>query len=187
MWSILADDDNGAETDAHTKYLPWIKGGVWDVSTGQIIAPGHQGDVMISDSYPYLARTVWGELDQFRADPDQWQGNIGRWCDYFDAVGNFIQGDSAVQHTDGTYTFHGRSDDVMNIGGNRCGNAQIENDILGALPGLLKNVVVVGVDDDQNGLSVVAVVVAKEVSGGLRNTLMSIHIQSLNPTLLSLS
>ena len=164
VWSILVDDERGSETDAHTKCLPWIKGGVCDVSTGQIIAPEQQGDVVISDCYPYLARTVWGDLDQWCADPDQWQGNIGRWCDYFDDVGNFIQGDSAVQHTDGTYTFHGRSDDVMNIGGNRYGNAQIENAILGALPGLMKNVVVVGVDDDQNGLSVVAVVVAKEVT-----------------------
>ena len=39
-------------------------------------------------------------------------------------------GDTAVEHTDGAYTFHGRSDEVMNVGGNRISTEEIENAIL---------------------------------------------------------
>ena len=58
-------------------------------------------------------------------------------------------------HSDGAYTFHGRSDEVINVGGNRIGTAEIESAILAAQealeargePRTLANCAVVGVSD----------------------------------------
>ena len=41
-----------------------------------------------------------------------------------------MQGDSAIRHVDGAFTFHGRSDEVINVGGNRIGTAEIEGALL---------------------------------------------------------
>jgi acrylyl-CoA reductase (NADPH) / 3-hydroxypropionyl-CoA dehydratase / 3-hydroxypropionyl-CoA synthetase len=41
-----------------------------------------------------------------------------------------VQGDAAIRHADGSYSFHGRSDEVINVGGNRIGTAEIESAIL---------------------------------------------------------
>ena len=61
---------------------------------------------------------------------------------------SYVQGDSAILHYDDSYTFHGRSDDVLNTGGNRVGVEQIENAILKDISqnqnSPLKNVVVIG-------------------------------------------
>jgi acyl-CoA synthetase (AMP-forming)/AMP-acid ligase II len=38
----------------------------------------------------------------------------------------FVQGDWAQFHDDGTFSFHGRSDDVINVGGQRIGTGEIE-------------------------------------------------------------
>ena len=42
----------------------------------------------------------------------------------------YVQGDAAVRHADGAFSFCGRSDEVMNVGGNRISPAEIENAIL---------------------------------------------------------
>ena len=60
----------------------------------------------------------------------EWRGDFERWARYFAPGAGYVQGDTAVQHVDGAYTFHGRSDEVMNVGGNRIGTEEIENAIL---------------------------------------------------------
>ena len=37
-----------------------------------------------------------------------------------------MQGDAAVRHNDGAYTFLGRSGEVMNVGGNHIGTEEID-------------------------------------------------------------
>ena len=41
-----------------------------------------------------------------------------------------MKGDAAIRQADGSFTFHGRSDEVINVGGNRIGTEEIENAIL---------------------------------------------------------
>jgi non-ribosomal peptide synthetase component E (peptide arylation enzyme) len=41
-----------------------------------------------------------------------------------------VQGDASVREADGSFTFRGRSDEVINVGGNRIGTAEIENALL---------------------------------------------------------
>lgn len=116
-------------------------------SSGRRAAAGEQGEVVIQQPHPYLALTVW-QSDGFGTSA--WRGNLQRWARYFASGAGYVQGDAAVRYADGAYTFHGRSDEVMNVGGNRIGTEEIESAILldRACEGSpLLNCAVVGADD----------------------------------------
>eukprot|EP00928_Gymnodinium_smaydae_P050156 TRINITY_DN3375_c0_g1_i1.p1 TRINITY_DN3375_c0_g1~~TRINITY_DN3375_c0_g1_i1.p1 ORF type:complete len:1803 (-),score=416.56 TRINITY_DN3375_c0_g1_i1:187-5595(-) len=85
---------------------------------------GESGDVAVLEPFPYLFRCVWGDAERvlqkgWRGDVDAylsryWHrvaigGDAPRWC--------FIQRDWALEHPGGAFTFHGRSDEVMNLCG----------------------------------------------------------------------
>ena len=80
-----------------------------------------------------------------------WRGDLKRWTKYFSSKAGYVQGDAAVRHADGSYSFHGRSDEVINVGGHRIGTAEIESALLAdterAEGSPLRNCVVVGMDD----------------------------------------
>ena len=120
--------------DTKTWPLPFISGAVLmqaaeDGGDGDwtMAAAGEQGDVVIRAQYPYMALTVW-KSDGFGTP--SWRGDLARWRKYFVAGVGYVQGDAAVMHEDGSYTFHGRSDEVINVGGNRIGTEEIETAIL---------------------------------------------------------
>jgi len=150
VWSMTADRPDRRVPNAHTACLPWIDGDV-DASVGSA------GETVIASPFPYQGRTVWG--DAARAAAPGWSGDATAWARYFDVQGRFVQGDSAVRHADGTYTFHGRSDDVMNVGGNRVGIEPIENALLKALYGRVRNAVVFGASEATLGECPIALVV----------------------------
>ena len=121
-----------------------------------------QGEVVMKHRLPpYMALTVWSAtgFGLADADGDVWTGDLPRWREYFPpgAAGGFVQGDTAVRHADGAYSFHGRSDEVINVGGHRIGTAEIEACLLldreGSrdLPSPLRNVAVVGMADSLLG------------------------------------
>ena len=121
-------------------------------------AEGEQGDVVIRRPYPYMALTVW-KSEGFGTE--SWKGDLSRWSASFATVG-YIQGDAAVRDAKGAYTFHGRSDEVINVGGNRIGTEEIEAALLidtqrEGSP--LRNCVVVGMNDDVLGTVPVAFLV----------------------------
>lgn len=134
------------KSDARCYPLPWVFGEVWAAEgeadeAGRVgyraAAEGERGEVVVSRPYPYLARTVWGEADKV-LDPN-WQGDIKRYAKtYFgrfrDAQGRpvlaYVQGDFAVRYPDMSFSFHGRSDDVINVSGHRLGTEEIEGAIL---------------------------------------------------------
>ena len=120
--------------DARTWPLPWILGDVVVPAEGWRRAlDGEKGEVVIAGRYPYQGLTVW-RSEGFGAD--SWRGDASRWSQYFHddeqaASGRYyVQGDAAIRHADGAYTFHGRSDEVINVGGNRIGTAEIESALL---------------------------------------------------------
>ena len=98
-----------------------------DIASWRKAVPGEQGEVVIRRPYPYLALTVWSSND---FGSPSWRGDLERWSRYFASSVGYVQGDAAVRHTDGAYSFHGRSDEVMNVGGNRIGTEEIESAIL---------------------------------------------------------
>ncbi|GAB4197587.1 MAG: propionyl-CoA synthase subunit Pcs [Roseiflexaceae bacterium] len=147
VWThFYGNDDFPLRPDAHTYPLPWVVGDVW--ATGQS-APDQppayrpaeydeKGEIVITAPYPYLARTIWGDVGGFEATlaaPGPWRGDAERFVKTYWRRGPqgewaYVQGDFAVKYPDGSFTLHGRSDDVINVSGHRMGTEEIEGAIL---------------------------------------------------------
>ena len=175
--------------DAHAFPLPWIVGDVWveDAEAEPSATPfgrdgeggvpwrqaemGEKGEIVIAAPYPYLARTIWGDVDNFRVEDGSvasgWRGDSGRWIDGYwkrwRGVWAYTQGDFAIAHDDGSFSLHGRSDDVINVSGHRMGTEEIEGAVLRdkALDpdSPVGNVLVVGAPHREKGLTPLAFVV----------------------------
>lgn len=133
-----------------------------------------KGEIVIAAPYPYLARTVWGDADGFRveqgADGPQlsaaWRGDAQRWVSTYWARWRgswaYTQGDFAVRYADGSFSLHGRSDDVINVSGHRMGTEEIEGAILRHKSldpdSPVGNVIVVGAPHREKGLTPLAFV-----------------------------
>jgi acrylyl-CoA reductase (NADPH) / 3-hydroxypropionyl-CoA dehydratase / 3-hydroxypropionyl-CoA synthetase len=129
---------------------------------------GEKGEIVIAAPYPYLARTIWGDAAGFRVEDGRvdrrWRGDAARW-DLLDALAGawaYTQGDFAVRYADGSFSLHGRSDDVINVSGHRMGTEEIEGAILRdkALDpdSPVGNVLVVGAPHREKGLTPLAFV-----------------------------
>ena len=151
VWSrCYGNIDQPLQPDTRCWPLPWVTGDV-DVLVDEAVytaaADGVQGEVVIRQRYPYQALTVWQTAGFGAAD---WRGDVQRWSKYFVPQVGYVQGDAAIRHADGAFTFHGRTDEVINVGGNRIGTEEIENAFLvyarrDGSP--LRNAVVVGMPD----------------------------------------
>ena len=177
------------KADAHAFPLPWIVGEVWvedetatpasapfTRASGEGVQwrraePGEKGEVVIAAPYPYLARTIWGDVENFRVENGSvvgdWRGDAGRWESGYWArwqgAWGYTQGDFAIAHDDGSFSFHGRSDDVINVSGHRMGTEEIEGAVLRDKTldpdSPVGNVLVVGAPHREKGLTPLAFVV----------------------------
>lgn len=178
--------------DAHTYPLPWIVGDVWvedpdapDLEFGlereepggvawRRAKNGEKGEIVIALPYPYLTRTIWGDAEQFaleevaggiRVNP-LWRGDAARYASTYwgrwKGTWAYTQGDFAIRHEDGSFSLHGRSDDVINVSGHRIGTEEIEGAILRDKtldPGSpVGNVLVVGAPHREKGATPIAFV-----------------------------
>ncbi|MBU1293772.1 MAG: acetate--CoA ligase [Gammaproteobacteria bacterium] len=74
-----------------------------------------EGGLVITDSWPGQARTVYGDHERFEQT-------------YFSTFdGMYFTGDGASRDADGHYWITGRMDDVLNVSGHRLGTAEIES------------------------------------------------------------
>ena len=158
--------------DAHTWALPWILGDVWvgEPHDWRRAADGEKGEIVVAAPYPYLARTVWGDSENFRVENGMvqpaWRGDGKRWAATYwsrwQGTWAYTQGDFAVRHADGSFSLHGRSDDVINVSGHRMGTEEIEGAILRARTldpdSPVGNVIVVGAPHREKGLTPLAFV-----------------------------
>ncbi len=186
---MFGNADFPLRADAHTWALPWIVGDVFvEDPEGQGVplpfprtdaggAPfrraedGERGEIVLAMPYPYLARTVWGDAANFRVEDGRvasgWKGDSERWAgNYWTRWKGgyaYTQGDFAIRHADGSFSLHGRSDDVINVSGHRMGTEEIEGAILRdkALDpdSPVGNVLVVGAPHREKGLTPLAFVV----------------------------
>ena len=184
-----ASDPEPPAPDAHTRALPYVAADVWveDEAGGGAPAPlarsdedgapfrraadGEKGEIVITLPYPYLARTVWGDAAGFAIGADGrvtpgWRGDAARWESYWRrwrGVWAYTQGDFAIRHADGSFSLHGRSDDVINVSGHRMGTEEIEGAILRdkALDpnSPVGNVLVVGAPHREKGLTPLAFII----------------------------
>ncbi len=182
VWThFYGNDDYPLRADAHTYPLPWVLGDVWVTETApEESGNGHEpkvreadyeekGEIVIKHPYPYLARTIWGDEQNFKVEghgvSDKWRGDAERFIKTYwkrgpDNEWAYVQGDFAMKYTDDSFSLHGRSDDVINVSGHRMGTEEIEGAILrdkqivGDSP--VGNVVVVGAPHREKGLTPVA-------------------------------
>ncbi len=160
--------------DAKTWALPWIDaevriaddGGDGHQDSWRVAKPGEKGELVIKQPYPYLARTIWGDAEHLGTP--EWRGDLERYTAvYFDRWSGglaYTQGDYARQHDDGSFTLHGRSDDVINASGHRIGTEEIEGAILRdktlRRDSPVGNAVVVGAPHEEKGETPVAFLIA---------------------------
>ncbi|HEX2915090.1 MAG TPA: AMP-binding protein [Chloroflexia bacterium] len=174
VWThFFGNQDFPLRPDAHTYPLPWVMGDVWipegevEAGKGQSYRPAEleeKGEIVITAPYPYLARTIWGDAANFGLPG--WKGDFerykqtywGRWKDTW----AYTQGDFAMKYADGSFSLHGRSDDVINVSGHRMGTEEIEGAILRDKQinpeSPVGNVIVVGAPHREKGLTPVAFV-----------------------------
>ncbi len=174
VWThFFGNNDFPLRPDAHTYPLPWIMGDVWlpegEAEAGKPVPYRsaeleEKGEIVITAPYPYLARTIWGEAEKL-GQPD-WKGDIKRYSDTYwgkwAGAWAYTQGDFAMKYADGSFSLHGRSDDVINVSGHRMGTEEIEGAILRDKQvnpdSPVGNVIVVGAPHREKGLTPVAFV-----------------------------
>ena len=85
---------------------------------------GHQlegateGNLVILDSWPGQARSIWGDHERF----------VQTYFSTYD--GMYFTGDGCRRDEDGYYWVTGRVDDVLNVSGHRMGTAEIESSLV---------------------------------------------------------
>ncbi len=174
VWThFFGNNDFPLRADAHTYPLPWIMGDVWiddGAEEGAKYNKYHpaemeeKGEIIITAPYPYLARTIWGDAENFGTP--EWKGDFDRYAKTYwgkwEGTYAYTQGDFAMKYPDGSFSLHGRSDDVINVSGHRMGTEEIEGAILrdkAVNPDSpVGNVIVVGAPHREKGLTPVAFV-----------------------------
>ena len=84
-------------------------------NAGMILDGATEGNLVIVDSWPGQARSVFGDHERFVQT-------------YFSTFrGMYFTGDGARRDADGYYWITGRVDDVINVSGHRMGTAEVES------------------------------------------------------------
>jgi acetyl-CoA synthetase len=84
-------------------------------ASGNVLEGATEGNLVLADSWPGQARTVFGDHERFVQT-------------YFTTYpGKYFTGDGCRRDADGYYWITGRVDDVLNVSGHRLGTAEIES------------------------------------------------------------
>jgi len=149
--------------------LPGVKPLLVD-SEGKELAGATEGALCISDSWPGMMRTVYGDHGRFKQT-------------YFSTFpGLYFTGDGARRDEDGYYWITGRVDDVINVSGHRMGTAEVESALV-AHPKVAE-AAVVGFPHDIKGQGIYAYVTLnadEEPSEALRKELVAWVRKEIGP------
>ena len=87
-------------------------------SEGKELKGAVDGNLVLTDSWPGQARSIWGDHERFTQT-------------YFSTYqGVYFTGDGCRRDEDGYYWITGRVDDVLNVSGHRMGTAEIESSLV---------------------------------------------------------
>jgi acetyl-CoA synthetase len=115
---------------------------------GEPVGNGEGGYLTLTEPWPAMLRTLWGDDDRFRQT--YWSRFPGR----------YFAGDGAKLDEDGDIWLLGRVDDVMNVSGHRLSTTEIESALVSHPK--VAEAAVVGAADDTTGQAVCAFVILRE-------------------------
>jgi acetyl-CoA synthetase len=126
--------------------LPGVKPMIVD-GDGHELHGACEGNLCITDAWPGMMRTVFGDHDRFVQT-------------YFSTFkGLYFTGDGARRDADGYYWITGRVDDVINVAGHRMGTAEVESALVSHPK--VAEAAVVGFPHDIKGQGIYAYVTLK--------------------------
>ncbi|MEQ1578625.1 MAG: acetate--CoA ligase [Hyphomicrobium sp.] len=138
---------------------------------GEELHGATQGNLIIKDSWPGQARTIYGDHERFAQT-------------YFTTYpGNYFTGDGCRRDEDGYYWITGRVDDVINVSGHRMGTAEVESALVAHRS--VAEAAVVGYPHDIKGQGIYCYVTlnAGEIgSDGLKKELVQTVRTIIGPT-----
>ena len=132
--------------------IPGVCADVVD-DTGQSVPNGSSGYLVVTEPWPAMLRTLWGDDEQF----------IATYWSRFRERGFYFAGDGAMKDQDGDLWVLGRVDDVMNVSGHRLSTTEIES-ALASHP-MVAEAAVVGATDATTGQAVYAFAILRESVG----------------------
>ncbi len=138
---------------------------------GETLEGATQGNLIIKDSWPGQARTIYGDHERFAQT-------------YFSTYpGTYFTGDGCRRDEDGYYWITGRVDDVINVSGHRMGTAEVESALVSHAA--VAEAAVVGYPHDVKGQGIycyVTLIAGETGSDGLKKDLVKTVRQVIGPT-----
>ena len=131
------------------KALPGVAADVVD-DEGRSVPDGSGGYLVLTEPWPAMLRTLWGDDERFR--DTYWRR--------YEKQGFYFAGDGAKKDEDGDLWMLGRVDDVMNVSGHRLSTTEIESALV-SHPHVAE-AAVVGAADETTGQAVCAFVILRE-------------------------
>jgi acetyl-CoA synthetase len=128
--------------------LPGISADVVDES-GQPVPNGGGGYLVLTEPWPGMLRTIWGDDERFKET----------YWSRFAEQGYYFAGDGAKKDDDGDVWLLGRVDDVMNISGHRISTTEVESALVSHPK--VAEAAVVGATDPTTGQGIVAFVILR--------------------------
>ena len=139
-------------------------------SAGEVLEGPSEGNLVIADSWPGQARTIYGDHGRFVKT-------------YFTTYpGKYFTGDGCRRDDDGYYWVTGRVDDVINVSGHRMGTAEVESALVAHEK--VSEAAVVGYPHDIKGQGIYAYVTlmaGAEPSEALRKELVAWVRKEIGP------
>jgi acetyl-CoA synthetase len=120
---------------------------------GEIVGNGHGGYLVLTEPWPSMLRTLWGDDERYKET---------YWSRFADK-GYYFAGDGAKLDDDGAIWLLGRVDDVMNVSGHRLSTTEIESALV-SHPAVAE-AAVVGATDEMTGQAPVAFVILRSSAG----------------------
>jgi acetyl-CoA synthetase len=150
MISPLPGVTHGKPGSAMTP-IPGVSADVVD-DTGKPVPDGSGGFLVLTEPWPAMLRTLWGDDQRFK----------GTYWSRFKEQGFYFAGDGAKKDEDGDLWLLGRVDDVMNVSGHRLSTTEIESALVSHPK--VAEAAVVGATDETTGQAVCAFVILRETA-----------------------
>jgi len=129
--------------------IPGVSADVVD-DQGKSVPNGSGGYLVITEPWPAMLRTLWGDDQRFK----------DTYWSRFKDQGFYFAGDGAKKDDDGDIWLLGRVDDVMNISGHRLSTTEIESALVSHPK--VAEAAVVGAADETTGQAVCAFVILRD-------------------------